>query len=241
MVGSVVNRIRALLGHPPGEAMVNASCREFEVNKWVLSEFILRELVPVVGIHPFPLDELLLMTGAVCRCRPRHIYEWGTNIGTSARIFFETARRFRLQTEIHSIDLPDDTDHVEHPRKRRGILVRGRENVRLYQGDGLEVSLRLSRDLDPGTPLLFFLDGDHGYDSVSRELNEIMEKRPGASILIHDTFNQSSESGYNTGPWRAVKDALRAFPGRYARLSTQAGLPGMTLLVPDAAGSAGKE
>ena len=241
MAGSVVNRLRTLLGHPPGEVLVNASCSEFEVNKWALSEFIMRELVPVVGIHPFPLDELLLMTGAVCRCRPRHIFEWGTNIGASARIFFETARRFCLETEIHSIDLPDDADHVEHPRKRRGILVRGRKSVRLYQGDGLEVSLRLSRDLDPSIHLLFFLDGDHSYESVFRELTGIMEKRPGAAILIHDTFYQSPDSGYNTGPWRAVEDALRAFPGRYARLSTQTGLPGMTLLIPDAAGSVGRE
>lgn len=241
MAGNVVNRFRNMLGGSPGEGLVNASCREFEVNKWVLSEFILRVLVPVVGIHPFPLDELLLMTGAVCRCCPRNIFEWGTNIGTSARIFYETARHFRLETEIHSIDLPDDADHVEHPRKRRGIMVRGRKNVHLYQGDGLEVSFRLSRDLPPDTPLLFFLDGDHAYESVSRELNEIMEKRPGASILIHDTFNQSSDSGYNTGPWRAVEDSLRVFPRRYAHLSTQTGLPGMTLLIPDTTGSAGKE
>jgi len=241
MAGGVVSRLRALLGRSPGEALVNAACREFEVNKWALSEFILRDLIPVVGIHPFPLDELLLMTGAVCRCRPRHIFEWGTNIGTSARIFFETARRFRLETEIHSIDLPDHEDHVEHPRGRRGIMARGRKNVHLYQGDGLEVSLRLSGDLEPGTSFLFFLDGDHAYESVFRELTGIMEQRPGASLLVHDTFYQSLDSGYNVGPWQAVEDALQAFPGRYTRLSAGTGLPGMTLLVPDAAGSAGKE
>ena len=60
---------------------------EFEVNNWIISEFIVEKLVPVVGVHPFPLDELSLMTAAVCRFQPELIFEWGTNIGKSARIF----------------------------------------------------------------------------------------------------------------------------------------------------------
>ena len=70
-----------------GDPLVNAHCREFEVNKWALSEFVVHRLLPIVGIHPYPLDELLLMSAAVCRLRPRHIFEWGTNVGKSARIF----------------------------------------------------------------------------------------------------------------------------------------------------------
>ena len=123
-----------------GPPLINAHCREFEVNKWALSEFIVRRLLPVVGIHPFPLDELLLMSAAVCRMRPRHIFEWGTHVGKSARIFYETSRWLGLDTTIHSIDLPDHVPHAEHPGVQRGMMVRGLASVRLYQGDGLETA-----------------------------------------------------------------------------------------------------
>ena len=87
---------------------VNTHCTEFEINNWVISDFIVNCLVPIVGVHPFPLNELQLMVGTVCRFQPTHIFEWGTNIGKSARIFYETTNSFKIDAEIHSIDLPDD-------------------------------------------------------------------------------------------------------------------------------------
>ena len=89
--------------------------KKFEVNNWELSSFILKKLVPVVGTHPFPLNELSLMSAAVAWTRPTHIFEWGTHIGKSARIFYETCKYIKITPEIHSIDLPDNIDHVEHP------------------------------------------------------------------------------------------------------------------------------
>src|SRR5208283_6075124 len=60
-----------------------------EADKWALSEFILQELVPVVDVHPYPLDELLLMCSTLAFFKPDAIFEWGTHAGKSARIFYE--------------------------------------------------------------------------------------------------------------------------------------------------------
>ena len=128
------------------EAVVNPHCHELEVNNWVISEFIIHKLVPVVGIHPYPINEQCLMVAAVCALKPVLIFEWGTNLGKSARIFYETAREFKVRMEIYSIDLPDDVDHVEHPVKRRGMYVKNLEGVHLLQGDGLETSLSVYRE-----------------------------------------------------------------------------------------------
>jgi hypothetical protein len=83
---------------------------------------------------------------------------------------------------------------------------------------------------------LFFIDGDHGYDSVKRELEGIIGAVPEANILLHDTFFQSPESHYNIGPYQAVQDVLRTVPP-YRILRQDLGLPGMTLLYRKAEGA----
>lgn len=213
--------------HP--DPAVNRQCTEFEVNNWELSKFVVEQLVPIVGVHPFPLPELFLMSAAVCRLRPTHVFEWGTHIGKSARVFYETSAYFGLAVEIHSVDLPPDVDHQEHPGQRRGELVRDISNVTLHLGDGLRVALEVIRTHQVARPL-FFVDGDHAYESVARELTGIMEQVPQAQILLHDTFYQSPESQYNVGPHRAIVEALARMPGRYRVMETTTGLPGMTLL-----------
>jgi cephalosporin hydroxylase len=212
--------------------IVNQESSWFEVNNWVISDFVVDVLVPVVGTHPFPLNELMLMTSAVCRFNPTHIFEWGTNIGKSARVFYETAQAFGIRAEIHSIDLPDEIDHVEHPHKNRGVLVRDIKSISLHLGDGLSVSMEiLSAARTPNRPL-FFLDGDHAYESVKRELDAITVSCPDSPILVHDTFFQSENSGYNVGPHRAVEKILEGSPNEYVSIVTNTGLPGMTLLHP---------
>ncbi len=220
------------------EAVVNPNCHELEVNNWAISDFIINKLAPVVGIHPYPINEQCLMTAAVCALKPTLIFEWGTNLGKSARIFYETARQFNVRTQIYSIDLPDDVTHVEHPGGKRGMYVRNLEGVHLLQGDGLETSLTVyaQHKLNPSAAgenglvsPLFFIDGDHGYDSVKRELEGIITAAPEANILLHDTFFQSPESRYNIGPYRAIQDVLPTEPS-YRILRQELGLPGMTLL-----------
>lgn len=228
-------RIRALL--PPGgrrpsgaDPTRNPDCSEFEVDNWSLSRFVLANLIPVVGIQPFPLHELMLMCAAVCRLKPSTIFEWGTHVGSSARVFYECARHYGIALQIHSVDLPDEAQHVEHPGGLRGRLVRGLPGVHLHQGDGIDVSLTVWRAAGRPPAPLFFIDGDHAYESVLRELSAVTAEVPSASVLLHDTFNQSSGSGYNIGPHRAIEEVLLAHPGRYGRIDSGLGLPGMTLL-----------
>ncbi len=207
----------------------NLDSREFEVDNWQISEFIVKKLVSIVGIRPYPINELSLMVAAMCRFQPQYVFEWGTNIGSSCRIFYETAKKFDISTEIHSIDLPSGVQHAEHPGHQRGYLVKNLKNVHLHLGDGLDKSFEILRGirLSGDTRLMFFLDGDHAYHSVRRELEAIIRNYPDAIILVHDTFYQSEESLYNTGPHRAINDIL---PNCYRRLSQDLGLPGMTLV-----------
>jgi len=205
--------------------------KEFEVNNWDLSAFILQKIVPVSETRLFPLNEIMLMAAAVAWTKPTHIFDWGTNTGKSARIFFETCSYLKLNTEIHSIDLPDEVDHVEHPHQKRGKLVKGKKNVFLHQGDGVELSLKIYESLNSEARPLFFLDGDHSYETVCRELTAIISRVKNPAILLHDTFYQTEESKYNIGPYKAIEDITAQFPHiRFKRKTVNTGLPGMTFL-----------
>ena len=186
--------------------------------------------MPIVGTHPYPLNELLLMTGAACRLKPSVVFDWGTHIGASARIFYECNETFKLGYEVHSIDLPPDGSHVEHPGQEHGRLVQGLAEVHLYRGYGVEVALAQWRKLGCPKRPLFFVDGDHAYESVREELNQIFSAVPDASALAHDTFFQSAESNYNVGPARAIDEIVGKFPGRFHVVKSGLGLPGMTFL-----------
>lgn len=229
---SLAKKILSKLGVTKADASPNLGATEFEVNNWAISEFVVGRLVPIVGMHPYPLNELMLMVGTICRFKPTHVFEWGTNVGTSARVFYETAKQFNIPLEIHSIDLPGEVGHVEHPGRRRGKLVKGLAGVSLHLGDGLETSLAIYRTLPKGSCVVFFVDGDHSYESVKRELGEIVAQVAEPKVLLHDTFFQSPESSYNVGPHLAVRDVLEALPpGRRLRtMELKTGLPGMTLV-----------
>jgi cephalosporin hydroxylase len=213
-----------------------AKTRDFDVNthpqpeadKWTLSEFVVKTLVPIVGVHPYPLDELLLMCSTLNYFRPDLIVEWGTHYGASARVFFEAAQFLSIKTEIHSADLPLDVAHVENlqDQNMRGHLVKGKP-VHLHFGDGLVVVQNLMEEKQPRLPLIF-LDGDHAYETVQRELNILKEIAPRAVVLAHDTFYQKESSNYNIGPYKAVTE----FAEKHSlpTYSTALGLPGMTLL-----------
>ena len=203
---------------------------EFEVRNDIVSKFVLSKLVPVAGVNPFPLSELSLMTASICFFRPSHIFEWGTNVGKSARIFFEICKYFDFNTEIHTIDLPDDVEHDEHPQRKRGYYVKGIKAVKMHQGDGVSTAIDLCASSKKFIRPFFFLDGDHEYESVHRELQFIHNNVTSPAILIHDTFFQSEESGYNVGPNMAIQDFLRSVPDRYHRIDAHLGLPGMTFL-----------
>ncbi len=66
------------------------------MDNWYLSKFVVDKIVPAVGVHPFPLNELMLMSGAVVRFKPKLIFEWGTHIGKSALIFYKISQDLGL-------------------------------------------------------------------------------------------------------------------------------------------------
>jgi hypothetical protein len=198
-----------------------------EADKWALSTFVIERLIPVVGVHPFPLDEQLLICSTVAFFRPDAVIEWGTNIGCGARIFYEIVKYLELNTSIHSVDLPEDQSHMENIKDHalRGKLVRGL-NVQLHLGDGLDTACSLLSGCDVKRPL-FFVDGDHSYESVRRELYGIKSLVPRATMLVHDTFYQGEESNYNCGPYLALKTYADEF--RLPVYATLLGLPGLSL------------
>ena len=56
-----------------------------------------------------------------------------------------------------------------------------------------------------------------------------MDNVPNVNILLHDTFFQSKEGGYNIGPHLAIEECLSG-KNIYKVVSLNIGLPGMTLL-----------
>jgi hypothetical protein len=208
----------------------NPDCAEFEVDLFELSRFVAERCLPTIGIHPYPLNEQLLAASAACRLRPGIVFDWGTNRGSSARLMWECGKAFHLGYEVHTIDLPPDVTHIEHPGDNFGTLVRGLPGVHLHRGDGVTVSLELWQKAGCPARPLFFVDGDHAYDSVTRELRQIFSASADASALVHDTFFQSPDSGYNVGPACAVQDVVAAHLNRFSVIATTTGLPGLTLV-----------
>lgn len=212
------------------QVVKNHKSTELEVDKWQISDFVSNVLVPITKNRPFPLDEQMLMTSAVCLTSPDIIFDWGTHIGKSARVFYEITKYFQIDCEIHSIDLPDEEDHVEHPGETRGQLVKNLHNVFLHQGDGVETAIKLHKQ-KKAKRALFYVDGDHSYESVYRELNIILKSIKNPTILLHDTFYQSNDSGYNIGPNQAINDVVKKCGKKPKIIATNLGLPGMTLLM----------
>ena len=198
-----------------------------EADKWALSAFVIDTLIPIVGVRPYPLDELLLMCSTAAYFRPGIIIEWGTHLGMSARVFYEIVRYLGLATPIHSVDLPADTAHIENIRDpaERGRYVKG-VPVHLHLGDGLSVAQQLLAGAKGELPLIF-LDGDHSYETVRHELYGLREIATRAVVLLHDSFFQGPESGYNCGPFEALSEFSAAHDVPVS--STTLGLPGMSL------------
>lgn len=196
-----------------------------EVDAFATSRVVLDVLVPVVGVHPYPLSELMLMAAAFFDLRPGRVIDVGTHHGKSARVWHELGRLLDTPPPVHTIDLCDPT-HPEFPGKDHGRYCRDLDGVTLHTGDGCDVAARLI-DEDPGVPTLLFLDGDHAQDTVTREL-ALCDRLPGGSVLLHDTLTQPG-SGYNEGPWEAIAAYLAPRPEIEAH-HCHLGLPGMTLL-----------
>jgi cephalosporin hydroxylase len=214
-------------------SVLNINDRLLEVNKWNVSAFLIKRVISIVGITPFPLDELMLMVSVCVVFKPELIIEWGTNVGKSARIFYEIVKYYKIKSEILSIDLPTEIKHLENIKSRRAKFVK-RKNVSLYLGDGSEEASKIvdKRKQSLKGFVLYFLDGDHSFDTVSRELTTLYNLYPKVLFLIHDTFFQKECSHYNVGPHRAIAWFLSTHK-EWRSLSCNLGLPGMTFLFKD--------
>lgn len=208
--------------------IVNKNHQFPEVDNWEISQFIVNHLVPIVGWHPYPLSELQLMVGALCWYEPKYFFDWGTHTGIATRIFYETTQYFNLKTKIISIDLPEDVGHSEHPHQNYALHVKHIPAITLLRGDGLKTALNFCKQKNI-KKAMFFIDGDHEYQSVKRELNGIHKNILEPAMLLHDTFYQSENSGYNIGPHRAITEFV-AKNKQYVRLQTVLGLPGADFL-----------
>ena len=62
------------------------------------------------------------MASAVCWIRPELIFEWGTHVGISARLFWEVKEALNLNCLIYTIDSMNP-NHPEFPGAQRGTYL----------------------------------------------------------------------------------------------------------------------
>lgn len=150
-----------------------------------------QELIEKLELPGYGLDEVGFMEETVIWCKPSFIADWGTNLGSSARIFWELSYLHGLFPQIVTVDLPLALAALDrdHAGGRTGILSKEKTIIHLT-GDG--VIEALTRYVHYGRPekALFFVDGDHSLHNVVRELNMIERLAPTAMILLHDTRSE---------------------------------------------------
>jgi hypothetical protein len=54
----VIKKLKHMIGVERKEPAMNIRCSEFEVDNWLISEFIVKKLIAVAGTHPYPIAEL---------------------------------------------------------------------------------------------------------------------------------------------------------------------------------------
>ena len=194
-----------------------------EVNKWALSPIVQR-VTGIVGTKPYPIDELMLMAAAFYYHLPDVVIDIGTHQGKSARVWYELGALLPKMPTIHTIDL-FSPDHPEYPGKALGQYIR-RTKVRQHYGDGETVAREILSQNPTGNYLLF-LDGDHSYETVRREL-ELARVFSQGCLLVHDTFYQS-DCTYNIGPHQAIENFVSQFTVKQV-IHLATGLPGMSYI-----------
>jgi len=204
-----------------------------EANSFELDRFVLEKILPHAG-WLYPVAEVSLMALVVDRVRPTHIFEWGTNIGGSAKIFHLITEALQMNTEIHTWDLPENVPHGQDPGTEHGKLARGLPRVHFHREDGLAGALakmKSERNQHPQFRPLFFVDGDHSYTSVIREITGLISAQEEFHLLAHDTFVQKPDGkGQSRESWLGCPAALDAAAKEYRWLNVGFGNPGMAYL-----------
>lgn len=172
-----------------------------------LSPEIVKHLKEIGVVPQYGWEEVDLIYATILEYQPDIICEWGTNIGYSARLFAELIQEIGIDCPVHSTDITESA-----AKGRRGEMAG--PLVNLHVGEGLELSLRLTGDAKRP---LFFLDDDHMFDHVRRQLYMIAEVEPGAVMLIHDVMKVEKVGGDSVWvahePHRAIMDFLSQHGG----------------------------
>lgn len=175
-----------------------------------------------MGLPGYGGDEVGFLAETVFELEPDFICEWGTNRGSSARIFYEACQMLDVVPVIHTIELPNKLAPVtpDHPGIQTGMFLRGLKGVSRHRGDGATEALKLYRQASPSRPLIF-LDGDHSFETVYKELAMVLSEMPNAVVVLHDT-NHPMIPG-PTGPTEALS-VLNIDRYRKTELLSQAGM-----------------
>lgn len=206
-------------------------CCEADVGQ--LDGFVLEKILPKTGLL-YPFAEMALMALVVDRVQPTHIFEWGTNIGGSAKVFYHITESLGLDIPIHTWDLPEDVSHGQHPGENHAKLAKGLSRVHLHRDDGLKGALaqyQIEKKKNQKIRPLFFVDGDHSYKSVIREITGLIAVQDEFHLLAHDTFPQKPDAkGQSRESWLGCPAALNLAAQDYRWLNVGFGNPGMAYL-----------
>lgn len=171
------------------------------------------ESIRLYHIPGYGDDEVGFMAETAWRTDPDVIFDWGTNLGASARIFHELH-----YCEVVTVDLPPALEPLD--RDHAGVST-GRilhPSIRQLHGDGVTMALQTFRE-GPYVKPLFFLDGCHLAENVFREIWSINRVCPQGSLLIHDTRQQ---------PGKSIRSWQRRYGGyKVTWLQSQAGMASM--------------
>lgn len=188
-----------------------------------MDAYDLIEVIHGLEVVGYEDRELRMMFEAVKEVKPDFIGDWGTNRGSSARIMFESCRLLAYPTKIVTVELPIELSMSDdsHPRGDVGFFLSG-TNVLSFVGDGVTTALRSYAATVSAENPLFFIDGDHLYENVLRELFLIERVCPVHSLLLHDT---------NYDPGAAIRTYLSREREDLYEVYYVDSAPGMTLLL----------
>ena len=138
------------------------------------------------GVLGYTPEEMTFVYDTMAELRPSLLLEWGTNVGHSARMFWEAKRLLALDTEIHSIELSEPVSALrpEDEGKQRGHHVQGLD-VTLHVGVGVPTAVRLHAE-SGREPTLLYVDDNHSGPGLTHDLGVLTTEMPDAVILVHD-------------------------------------------------------
>lgn len=166
-----------------------------------------------VPILQWPTD-LIILQEIIFECKPKFIIETGTYQGGTAVYFASLLRLLNNNGKVISIDisLPAETRRQisRHPLGK---------DIILYEGDSASAAIekKVRQELNDEKNILVFIDSDHGYEHVFKELQIYSKFVPvGGYLCAFDTIvkdlsdmSKGRKEWLTDNPARAVTDFLK--------------------------------